>query len=158
MAIRIVTDTASDLELEELKKYNITCVPMSISFGNESYKDIFELDRDSFYEKMIASKELPKTSQPSPADFIPCFSEAKRNGDQLIVILLCSLLSGTYQSAVIAKTEVDYDGIYIIDSRTVTCGERFLIEVAMKCIDEGMSAKEIAEHVESIKSRVKILA
>lgn len=158
MAIRIITDTASDMEFGELEKLDAGCVPMSISFGDECRKDLYEITKEGFYRRMLDSEELPKTSQPSPAEFVPYFEEAKRKKDQLIVILLASSLSGTMQSARIAKDEVEYDGIYLIDSCTAACGERFLVEAARKYINMGKSAEEVVELIQELKGRVKILA
>ena len=109
MAIRIITDSAADYTLAEIEKRKITCVPMTITFGDQSYQDCFELGKDEFFEKLQMESELPRTSQPSPAGFLSCFEEAKEAGDTVIAILISSALSGTLQSAMLAKDMAEYD-------------------------------------------------
>ena len=70
MAVQILVDSASDFDMEELKEKNIICVPLTITFGENHYKDCFELSKDKFYEKLLEKKDYPMTSQPSPEDFL----------------------------------------------------------------------------------------
>ena len=100
---RILTDSAADLTSEELERYGISVVPLSIHFGEDTYRDGETLDKKRFYELLQASGEFPKTSQPSPADFEGYFEDAKAAGDELIAVLLSSALSGTFQGACIAR-------------------------------------------------------
>ena len=75
MEIQIITDSAADYTQEELKRRNIRCVPMSITFGDEQFIDGVTITKEQFYDKLMESKELPKTSQPSPADFLDIFKD-----------------------------------------------------------------------------------
>ena len=118
--IRILVDSSSDYTLEEIREKNIDFVPITVTIGSKSYQDVVELKPDDFYEMLITGNEFPKTAQPSPQDFAEVFKDAKEKGDDIICILLSSALSGTCQSAAIAKDMVDYDNIYIIDSLTAT--------------------------------------
>ena len=102
--IRIVTDSASDMEKEELEKYSVTSIPLSVSFGNNCYLDGVTLDKDMFYELLETAEEFPKTSQPSPESFLTVFNEAKEAGDSVIAILVSGALSGTVQSEDIEKS------------------------------------------------------
>ena len=77
MEIQIITDSAADYTQEELKRRNIRCVPMSITFGDEQFIDGVTITKEQFYDKLMESKELPKTSQPSPAEFLDVFKDAK---------------------------------------------------------------------------------
>ena len=156
--IRILVDSTADFSLEELKARNITMVPLNVNFGEESLKDTIELGNDQFYDRLINGTVHPKTSLPAPAAFLEKFEEAQAAGDQLICILLSGGISGTWQSAVNAKEILEYDGIYVIDSRTTACGIRLLVEYAEKLIAEGLSAPEIAEKLEELKGRVQIFA
>lgn len=155
---RILTDSAADLTSEELERYGISVVPLSIHFGEDTYRDGETLDKKRFYELLQESGEFPKTSQPSPTDFEGYFEEAKNAGDELIAVLLSSALSGTYQGAQIAKNMVDYDGIHLIDSLSATVGERLLLLQAVKLRDEGRSAAEIVSELEALKHRICIWA
>ena len=156
--IRILVDSASDYMIEEAKKENLEFVPLTVMLNEITYKSGIELEHDEFYEKLMAGKEFPKTAQPSPQDFLSIFEDAKEKGDDVICILLSSSLSGTFQSANLAKNISDYDRIYIIDSLTAAAGIRILAGYASKLAAQGLSAEEIFTKVDAIKSKVKIFA
>lgn len=156
--IRILVDTAADYTMEELNEKNIACVPMHISIGGADYRDCYDLKKEQFYELLLANEEFPTTSQPSPQDFVDIFEEAKEAGDDVICILLSSKLSGTCQSAVLAKNIVDYENIYIVDSLAATHMNRVLADYAMKRAAEGAEAKTITEELDLLKKRVKVVA
>lgn len=155
--VRIITDSASDIDIELADNMGVTVVPMEISFGDEVYKDCYELSVEDFYKKLIESDEMPKTSQINPFTFEEVFDEVEKNGDSAVVILMSSKLSGTYQSAVMASAG-DYENIYIVDSLNVTVGEQCLVLYALKLRDKGLSAKEIADEIDAIKGDVKVIA
>lgn len=158
MSIQIITDSASDYTAEELKRRNIQCVPMSVSFGEEHYIDGVTLTKEMFYEKLLSSKEAPKTAQPSPAEFLDKFEAAKEAGDTVIAILVSGALSGTYQTALMAKNMAEYDNIYIVDSTSASLGMRLIVDVAVNMRDQGVAAEEIVEHIESLKKKIRIYA
>ena len=111
MAIRIVIDSTADYTPAEIEKRQITCIPMTISFGEEQYIDGVDISKDEFFEKLISEEVFPKTSQPSPASFVEYFEEAKEAGDSVIAVLVSGALSGTVQSANLAKEMTEYDDI-----------------------------------------------
>ena len=113
--IRILVDSAADFSKKEIDEKGIYLVPLQVEFQEEQYLDGVNLERDEFYKKLVCEKDFPKTSQPSPQKFLDVFEEVKENGDELICILLSSALSGTYQSAQLARSMADYDKIYIVD-------------------------------------------
>lgn len=156
--IRILVDSSSDYTMEEIKEKNISYVPLTITLNGKTYQDGVELSPDTFYEMVTNSKEFPKTSQPSPQAFAEIFQEAKEKGDELICILLSSSLSGTCQSAHLAKNMVDYDNIYIIDSLTATLMIKVLANHAYELIQQGLPATEIVKQIEALKSKVKVAA
>ena len=84
MAIQLMVDSASDYEVQELKEKNLVCVPLTITFGEESFKDCFEITKEDFYNRLLEKKEYPKTSQPSTEEFLTYFKEAKKNNDSVI--------------------------------------------------------------------------
>ena len=100
--VRIITDSAADLEIAEYEKSNITCIPLSVFFGDKEYQENVNLSKDKFYE-LLATGEYPKTAQASPQILLDLFEDAKEAGDEAIYITLSSALSGTYQSACAAK-------------------------------------------------------
>lgn len=156
--IRILVDSSSDYSLEEAKQSNMEFVPVSITIGEQSYRDGIDLKRDQFYQLLKESGEFPKTAQPSPQDFLDIFKDARKKGDDVICILLSSELSGTCQSAALAKSMAAYENIYIVDSLSATYVIRILAEYACKLREEGTAAPEIAARVDALKSRVKVIA
>lgn len=156
--IRIMVDTSADYTVEETKEKGIGLLPIHISMGDKDYRDAYDLTKEEFYELLTAGGEFPKTSQPSLQDLLDAFEEAKENGDELIYLTLSSSLSGTYQSAVLAKNMAEYDKIYLVDSLTATHMVRVLADHAKKLADEGASAEKIVEELENLKKRVKVYA
>ena len=120
MAVQIIVDSTADFSAKEIEKRQITCIPMTVTFGNERYIDGVDLTKEEFFVKLTNEKEFPKTSQPSPAKFADCFEEAKETGDEGVAILVSGALSGTVQSATIAKDIAEHDGVYIVDSKSAT--------------------------------------
>lgn len=154
--VKIITDSASDMEAKQAEEMGIILLPMTISFGDEDYKDKFEITADEFYEKLVATDDLPRTSQINPFVFEETFQKIKDDGDEAIVILLSSGLSGTYNSALTAAD--GFDNIYVLDSLSLTVGEQCLIKYALQLVDKGLSAKEIFDILEAKKKDIKILA
>jgi len=150
-----MVDSASDCRDKDMYDYFIS---MAVNIDGTEYRDGVTLDNELFYSLLSSTEAFPQTSQPSPGDFVEYFEQAKANGDELIYFALSSGLSGTYQSANIAKSMVEYDGIYIIDSRTATHMINLLAGYAKKLIAEGKSAVEIVERCETLKGRIKIFA
>ncbi len=156
--IRIITDSTADMRPEDAKKLGLTIVPLNVMFGDEAFKDGVDLTNKEFYEKMASSANLPTTSQPSPEEFITHFEDAKQKGDEVICITLSSAISGTYQSACIAKDEVDYDGIHVVDSKNATVAEGLLVELAVSLANKGMSAGEIVEDLLKARESLHMFA
>ena len=127
--IRILTDTASDFDLEEASRLGITLLPMEITIGDQSYRDRYDLSPDRFYEMLIESSDLPHTSQINSYTFEQEFEKIHEAGDSAVVILMSSKLSGTYQNAVIAAQ--DYDKIRAVDSRSGPTGEQSVVGEAL---------------------------
>lgn len=156
--IRILVDTAADYTMEEIKEKGFELVPMHITIGEKDYRDAIDLTKDQFYQLLTESGDFSKTSQPTPQDFVEAFEDVKEKGDELICILLSSALSGTCQSAALAKSIVDYDKIHIVDSLTATHMIRVLADHAKKLAEEGVSAEKIVEELNDLKPRVQVFA
>ncbi|MBR4138721.1 MAG: DegV family protein [Lachnospiraceae bacterium] len=156
--IKFLLDTSSDFTVEEVKAKGMDLVPLHITLGEADYKDAYDLTKDAFYELLTTNEEFPKTSQPTPQDFVDAFEDAKEKGDELICILLSSRLSGTFQSATLAKSIVEYDNIHLVDSLGATHMIRIMVEYAQNLAAEGKGAKEIVEALEEMKSKIKVLA
>ena len=154
--IRILTDTASDFDLEEAASLGITVIPMEITIGDQSYRDRYDITPDRFYELLIESSELPHTSQINSYTFEQEFEKIHEAGDSAVVILMSSKLSGTYQNAVIAAQ--DYDEIRVVDSRNGSIGEQILVRYALMLRDKGRSLDDMVHRLEVRRNQVRILA
>lgn len=155
MGIHIITDSASDITDSERK--NLTVLPMTITFGEAEYQDGVTLDHKQFYEMLIESDVLPVTSQITPFHFEEAMKKAVARGDEVIVITLSGKLSGTWQSAVTASNHFP-GSVYVVDSENVTVGEHILVEYAFRLIDQGMSAAGIADELNLLKKRIRLVA
>ncbi len=154
MKTRIIVDSTADL-MPDIKK-RVHIVPLTLRFGEEEYIDGVTIDHKRFYEKLMESDALPTTSQGTPHAFAKEYEKAKEAGESAVVITVSSKVSGTYQSAVIAAA--GYENLYVVDSGTGTVGHGILVEFALQLLDEGLSAKDIAEHLEEAKQRIVIVA
>ncbi|MCR4633620.1 MAG: DegV family protein [Erysipelotrichaceae bacterium] len=152
----IATDSAADFELDELKKMNVTYMPMSVMFGEDQYLENISISKEQFFERLKTDTHFPKTSQPSPAMFEELFENARKNKDEVVYLPLSSGLSGDYQTAMSVASMVAYEGIYVIDTLTCTGGQRLLVEKAVKMRDKGCSGKQIAEAMEQLKQKTVI--
>ncbi len=154
--IKLMVDSASDCSIQDgIADY---FVPITINIDGTEYKSGTELSNDKFYELLGVAERFPSTSQPSPQDFIDIFEQVKEDGDSLIYLALSSSLSGTYQGACMAREMVEYDKIYIIDTLAVTHLISLMAGYARKLIDEGLTAEQIAEKCEALKTKAKVIA
>lgn len=156
MSIRIITDSTCDLSPAQLQVLDIDFIPLSVYFGQEQYLDKVELSPEAFYQKLGQSKELPTTSQVNPDTFISHFQSELEKGHEIVGIFLSSRLSGTFQSAVIAKDQLQNDKIHLIDSMSASSGSALLLRHAARLRDEGKSAEEICQALDSIKDRLAV--
>ena len=154
--IKILVDSAADCSRTD-SVYDFL-IPMTVTIDGRDYKDGIDLDADRFYELLTGAKEFPRTSQPSPEDFLQCFEKVKADGDEVICFTISSALSGTYQSACIARQMLGYEGIHIIDTLTATHLIGVLAGYAARRISEGAGAGQIVEECEALKGRIKVLA
>lgn len=156
--VQIVTDSAADFEPYELEKLDILCVPITVYFGNAEYKENVNLTKQQFYKLLEEKSDFPNTSQASPHALESVLKKIKDKGDEAVIVTLSSALSGTFQSAVLAKNQLEYDKCYVIDSLSSSGGERILVEQAVKMRDAGKSAGEIAACLEVLRSRIVLYA
>jgi len=154
--IKIMVDSAADCGCGS-SVYDYLA-PLAVSSDGKEYLDGVNLDGDTFHHMLLQAEEFPKTSQPAPEVFAEVFRKVQADGDQLLVFSLSSALSGTYQSAVIAKEMVDYDGIYVLDTRMVSHMIEILAKFAGERIREGLSAEQILEECRQLLPKIKVAA
>lgn len=157
MSIKLIIDSAADISKEEADKLGITLIPMRVRFNQEEYLDGVNLTPEMFYNKLVESSELPKTSQITPFEFEQEFDKVVKNGDSAIVITISSKLSGTYSSAKSAAKKYP-DKIFVVDSLNACIGERLLCQYALRLIENGMDIKDIVEELNNKKHKINVMA
>mgnify|MGYP001861192885 CR=1 FL=1 len=156
--IRIITDSTADFPQNEAQALGLRVIPLQVNIDGEMYRDGLDLEPESFYEMLAEAKNLPTTSQPSPEQFLTEFEQAKQAGDEVVCITLSGELSGTLQSAMIAREEVGYAPIHIVDSRNVTLAEQLLVRRACNLASAGLTAADITQDLEAARERIRLLA
>lgn len=141
--IQVITDSAADLPAEIVEKHNITVVPLTVYIDGKEYADGIDISTKEFYEKMAKTKELPKTSQPSAASFIKVFQELEAKGE-LLCINISSKLSGTYQTACLAR-KLSGVNVAVFDSWAATLGQGLQVIKAALLAEKGMSRDHIIQ-------------
>ena len=156
--IKILVDSASDLEQQDASELGVTVLPLQIRFGSEEYLDGVSLTHREFFEKLIETDELPQTSQINEYRFDEVFASLTADGSEGIAITLSSKLSGTHASAV--KAAKKYAGkVIVVDSLNACIGERILLEYAVRLVGEGkLTAAQIAAELDEKKGKIQLLA
>lgn len=156
--LHIVTDGAVDLPPGWEEEYDINVVPINVQFGERSYLQFVDLDFEGFYKLVDESREFPKTSQPSPHQFVEYYKKIAQPGDTILSVHVTSKLSGTYASAVAAAKEVaDMFNVIAVDSAGGSMGMGFMCRAARQMDRAGKSVEEIVKYVESVRGSVQII-
>ncbi|MEP7200387.1 MAG: DegV family protein [Chloroflexota bacterium] len=155
--IKIVVDSTCDLPSDLLQRHQITVVPINIQFGTETFKEGVDLDQTAFYRKVEANHMLPKTSQPSPGEFIAVYQRIAAAGDTLLSMHVTGKLSGTCQSAELAATQLRGQlDVRVFDSWCGSAGLGYMALEAARMAEGGQSIDEIIQRMEAIRPRVNI--
>jgi DegV family protein with EDD domain len=155
MTVHIVTDSTSDIPRELAEELNITVVPLTISFGSQSFRDGMDLTADEFYERLATVKDLPQTSQPPPALFQHAYEHLVTQGE-VVSIHLSHKFSGTVQSARTVAAEVAPDKITVVDSGSASMGLGLCVIAAARAARAGASRAECAAAAESVAAKLDI--
>ncbi|MCI3921542.1 DegV family protein [Paenibacillus sp. TRM 82003] len=156
--VRIVVDSTSDLPKDVRERLGIEMVPLKVHFGNQTYLDSVTLASSEFFDKLGSAKELPTTSQPSPVDFLEVYKKLLEEPDTAIISLhLSSAFSGTYQSAVLAKSLLggDHD-ITIVDTKSASLGIGTLAIAAAEAAANGADVEAILALVEELRNNTQL--
>ncbi|EEG77200.1 DegV family protein [Dethiobacter alkaliphilus] len=156
IGVKIVTDSTADLPQGLADELDIAVVPLNVHFGEEEYLDWIDLDSDSFFEKLQASEVMPRTSQPSPADFEAVYKRVGEDGDTIISLHISAELSGTYQSATIAKSMLEDMDIEVIDSKLTSMALGIVVVEAARAARDGKSKEEILSVIYEQLGKVKV--
>lgn len=158
-------DSLCDLSPELAKKFDVKIIPLGVTFkGDETvYKDGISITKEDIFSRVAKTGVLPSTSAIPPQDFIEAFKKELDEGNQVLYVAGGSGISSTYRNAILAKTELESDDIYVVDSKNLSNGIALLLVKARKYINEGKPAEEIQtlleEHVQklSVKFSVDIM-
>lgn len=154
--IKLIADTTSSIPPTVAKELGIAYVPQVIIFGDESFKDDYELDTETFVKRLRASPELPKTAAPSPAFYAPHYERFSSNGDTIVVLVPSGDVSGTLRGATVGAEDFPNADIRIIDTRTVGSGLGTLVFLAQKWINEGVDADTLVANIKEMASRQRV--
>ncbi|MBQ6442913.1 MAG: DegV family protein [Lachnospiraceae bacterium] len=157
MGVRIITDSSSDVSQERAKEWGVTVIPLKIRFREEEYEDGVTLSNRAFYEKLVETDEIPKSSQIPPYEYESRFREAVDAGEEVVCLCLSSGVSGSYQSAQIAAEEFG-GNVHVVDTRQFCIALYLLVQRAVQERDAGKGAAEIVEIIEAEKEKVHLIS
>jgi DegV family protein with EDD domain len=149
--IRIITDSTCNLSQDLIDKHNIRIAPISIQFKDKSYEEDLDIDRPTFYRMIEEMGIIPTTAQPTPAWFSKYYQEADPEKDQILVITITQKHSGTYDSAILAKSMVPEANVTVFDSATISLGTGWMVLEAARAADEGKDLQAILKRLEYIR-------
>jgi DegV family protein with EDD domain len=159
MTVKIVTDTLSDITSELAADLGVTVVPLYVRFGEKLFRDRVEISTDEFYRRLINEGAFPSTTQPTPNDFLEVFKNLSKETDEILVIVVSSKLSGTYQSATQAKALLKNDcRIEIIDSLSVAMGEGLMVIEAARAVKGGANLNDVTQLAHKAVGRSHLFA
>ncbi len=158
MAIAVVTDSASDLPVDLANELGISVIPCNVHFGVEDFKDRVDLDSDEFYDRLIDGDVFPKTSQPSPGDFVDLYQSVAKDADGIVSVHVSSKLSGTYNSAIQAKEMAEVDcQIEVVDSYQACMGQGVVAVAAARVAAAGGGISEVTVAAKNAVGRAQLV-
>ncbi len=151
--LKIITDSSAEFGKEEAEQLGIRIVPLTVVFGGDAYLEGEEIQKDEFYTRLVGG-EFPRTSQPSTDQFTQAFAETE--GEETLAILISSALSGTVNTAQLAKRDGGFSKVYIYDSLCTTAMLRLLVETAYR--NREKSAEEVIAILNELRPRIRLHA
>jgi len=153
--VKIITDSTADLSAESYEKHDIGVVPLTLRLGDRTWRDLFDIDPDAYYALLRESKDFPATSQPSPENFIDAFAPFVEKGEPILSIQISSKLSGTYQSANLARSHFPEARIEVVDSLQASLGLGIIILLCAEKASKGAPFEEVADFARDLADRVQ---
>lgn len=151
--VALMTDTTCNMPRQWVERYGITVVPVYVIFGEQSYKDYVEMPPEEFYRRLAEAKEMPKTSQPTPADFAEAYRRVKEAGaEEVIGVYVTAKSSGTCTSAQMAAEMVEGLKVHVVDSATTSLPMSWMLVEAAKVLEAGGSTEEALAAIERVKA------
>lgn len=153
--MKIITDSTADLTEELYRKYDIGMVPLTIHLGDKTWVDFHDVEPDEYYAMLRGSKAFPTTSQPSPQDFVEAFAPYVEKGEPILSIHISSKLSGTYQSASLARTHFPDARIEVFDSLQASLGLGMIILLCAEKAQAGVSFENVVDSARDLIGKVE---
>lgn len=156
--IELITDSTSDLSPDLAAKLGVRVLPLTVHFGEECFRDGVDISNAGFYERLRAAETLPTTAQINPETFVDVFQEVLDRGNQAVCIFISSAMSGTCQSASIARDLLGSGDVFVVDSQTVTFSLGLLVTEAARLRDEGLTAAQLAAELTALREKLRLYA
>ncbi len=154
--IKLICDSLSDIPKELLETYDIHEVPLTVIFDGKEYIDGIDLSKEEFYKMLRNSENMPKTSQCTYIQFRDVFKKYLNEDKDILYIGGSSTASGTLQSAMMAKNDLE-GNIYIIDTQNLSIGSGCFLLSAAEMIEKNKNIEDIVDHLEKIKNNIEVL-
>ena len=151
--VAVVADSSADLADPVLDRHHISIVPLQVMFGNETFRDRVELKPEEFYRRLRIAKDLPTTSQPTPAEFVRVFRDALEEADEVVALVLSGSLSGTHQSGKAAAKAAGLERVHVVNTRTVSLGIGMLALRAAELAESGWRAADIVAELGRLRAQ-----
>lgn len=154
--VRVVTDSTADIPAGLRAELGIEMVPLNVHFGGDVFRDQVEIDNDAFWTRLAQSPVHPRTSQPSPGDFLDVYRRAGAEGQAVVSVHISSLLSGTYNSAQIAAGMADGVQVELVDTRSASLGLGLVAVETARMARKGAAAAEVAATARALAEHTHI--
>lgn len=152
--IKIIADSTCNLSDELVRKYNLRIAPIAIQFDQQTFEEGIDIDRERFYQMIEELGIIPKSSQPSPAWFAKYYEELKT--DSALVITVTRKHSGTFESAIMAKSMVPEADVEVFDSASISLGTGWMVLEAARMTEAGATLPDILRRLETIRSKARL--
>ena len=154
--VGIVTDSTCDLSRQVLDGFDVRMVPLKVLFGEETFTDWVDIQPAEFYERLVGAETLPKTSQPSPAEFLSTYKQLAEEGcDAIVSVHLTGPLSGTVESARLASADSPVP-VHVVDTKLVSQGLGLVVAAATEARDAGGDAETIAARAAQVAGSCRL--
>ena len=156
--VALVTDSTACIPIDIAHQLEISVIPIWVLFGEEAFRDGVDITPKEFYTRLKTADPLPRTSSPSPGDYLAVFNQLRERAESILVITYSSRFGMAYQSARIASEQVEGVKVVVIDSRTATLAQGFIAIITGRAIASGANLTQAVEIAEQTIPRVGFLA
>jgi DegV family protein with EDD domain len=153
--MKIITDSTADLTKELYEQLDIGMVPLTIQLGERKWRDFYDMQPEAYLPILRASTDFPMTSQPSPQDFVNAYTPFVEKNEPILSIHISSGLSGTYQSACLARANFPDARIEVVDSHQASLGLALILRLCMEKIRAGLAFDAVVEYVRGLLKTIE---